>query len=78
MDRCTLGRKERGRSYQTLEVKEAINNDRKGKAFHLGRYKVLGCRAQWQSTGTKEVEKYTWGLVFHACLDLAVRTHEKY
>lgn len=56
MDRCTLGRKERGRSYQTLEVKEAINNDRKGKAFHLGRYKVLPV-AGVQSTVAKHRDK---------------------
>lgn len=37
----------------------------------------LGHRAQWQSTETKGVNKYVWGLVSHACLGLAVRNHKQ-
>lgn len=78
MDRCTFVRKkDRERSFQTLQVKEAINKDKKGNAFPLGRNKAFRV-ARAQSTGTEEIEKDIWGLVYHACLYLAVRNHEKH
>lgn len=80
MDRCTLGRrKDRGRSSQALETKEAINKDEMGNALHVGRHKVLPVAGS-QSTVAKHRDKrgkVPMGPVSHTCLDLAVRNHEK-